>query len=227
MLPALSLILFLLTCTATAQQPACSLASFDRCGPAEQEPGTPSTCNATVKVSSQPDIYTLQCRQNRNVQANLNYQACLNAIVDICNKLTFPHVEKDRWIWTPPSNIGCALGFWLPSGNGSDAAFAPTYERCQTGIFEPIARACTNPAWNNVGGVNLRTLPDGTTSGEAVNPLYPSYVIGPNQLTTAATNTQFTFGEDAGDSNGQGVSLNGRSRVGRVRRAVKDVTSRF
>lgn len=184
MLLALTLFTLLLTFTANAQEPVCSLASFDRCGPAEQKPGTPSTCNATVQVANQPSIYSLQCRRNENLKATLNYAACLNVIVDICNKLTFPHVETDRWIWTPPTNAGCALGFWLPSGNGSDAAFPPSYERCSAGIFEPMAKACTNPQWNNVGGVNLKTLPDATTSGMAVNPLYPSYVIAPMQLTT-------------------------------------------
>lgn len=166
------------------QQPVCSLATFDRCGPAEQEPGQPSTCNATIEVAPIPSRYSLQCRQDRSLQAGLNYATCLNAIVDICNRLTDPHALKNQWVWTSPAYIGCAFGFWLPLGNGSDAAFAPSYDRCVVGIFQPMAQACTNPQWNNVGGVNLKTFPGRTTSGEAVDSLYPSYVIAPSQLTT-------------------------------------------
>lgn len=189
MLLTLSSIGFLLSLTnANAQrrqqQPVCSLASFDRCGPAIQEPGYPSTCNATIESSPIPSRYSLQCRQNRDLQAGLNAATCMNAIGDICNRLTDPHVLKDQWVWTSPALIGCAFGFWLPSGNGSDAAFAPSYDRCVVGIFEPMAKACTNPQWNNVGGVNLKVFPSSTTSGQAVDSFYPSYVIAPSQLTT-------------------------------------------
>ncbi|KAI4248348.1 MAG: hypothetical protein LQ352_005937, partial [Teloschistes flavicans] len=135
---------------AQAAGSTCSLASFDRCGPAVQKPGTASTCNATVKASQVPSVYGVQCGQDLDIQSTLNVPNCAYASVDICNRLTDPHVKKDRWIWTNPAYIGCALGFWLPSGNGSDAAFAPDYDRCMTGIFGPLANLCSNPAWKNV-----------------------------------------------------------------------------
>ncbi|KAL8716734.1 MAG: hypothetical protein Q9225_005963 [Loekoesia sp. 1 TL-2023] len=188
------LITFLLSSTAKAQRDetqarapdSCSLASFDRCGPANQAPGTASTCNATVAASGSPSVYGVQCKQNLNIQSGLNYQNCLVAATDICNKLTDPHVLKDRWIWTNPTIMSCAFGFWLPSGNGSDAAFAPEYNRCMVGIFQPMAQLCTNPSWNNVGGVNIKVMPNSTTTGEAVDPYYPSYVIAPSSLTPYA-----------------------------------------
>lgn len=166
----------------------CSLASFDRCGPAEQEPGTESTCNATV-TPGQPGKYNVNCIRNEEAEGNLNGENCIAASTDICNKLTSPHVQKNRWIWSNPSYISCSLGFWLPSGpNGSDAAFAPDWNRCMYGIFQPMARACTDrfASWQNTGSVNLRVLPNASQSGVAINALYPSYAIAPQQLTTYA-----------------------------------------
>ena len=186
------LIPFLLSSTAIAQSAAaqtCSLASFDRCGPANQRPGTESTCNATVAVTGSPSVYGVQCFQNLDIKSGLVFQNCQTAAADICNKLTDPHVQKDRWIWTNPAIISCAFGFWLPSGNGSDAAFAPDYNRCMYGIFQPMAKSCTNPSWNNVGGVNLASIPNATYTGQAVDPYYPSYVIAPSQLTTYVVST--------------------------------------
>lgn len=190
------LITFLLSSTSKAAVPisvstrqqvdTCSLASFDRCGPANQIPGTKSTCNATITSAQTPQVYGYQCSQNFDIKSTLNYPNCVTAITDICNKLTDPHVLRDRWIWTNPAYINCALGFWLPSGNGSDAAFAPDYNRCVNGIYGPLATACTNPSWNNVGGVNLAEMPNTNGTGTAVDPYYPSYVIAAAQLTEYA-----------------------------------------
>lgn len=169
----------------------CSLASFDRCGPATQVPGTPSTCNATLTNSpGAPAVYGVLCTQSSDLQASLVGGTCVNAATDICNKLTDPHVIRDRWIWSAPGFFGCALGFWLPSGNGTDAAFAPDWNRCMEGIFLTMAANCTNPSWNNIGSVNLRILPNSTTTGLPVDPLYPSYLIAPRQLTTYAYDSE-------------------------------------
>lgn len=165
----------------------CSLATFDRCGPANQIPGTPSTCNATLTNSGLNVVYGAKCIQYPDARSGLVKDNCINsAAPDICNKLTDPHVLKDRWIWSNPAVIGCAYGFWLPSGNGTSAAFAPDYNRCMNGIFGPLANYCTNPSWNNAGSVNLKFLPNSTYTGQAVDPDYPSYVIAPSQLTTYA-----------------------------------------
>ncbi|KAL8749062.1 MAG: hypothetical protein Q9199_007923 [Rusavskia elegans] len=189
MLFAFYLIASLFSTSAKAQGPSsCSLASFDRCGPANQVPGTPSTCNATV-TPGPPGVYKVNCIRYDQVQATLNQNNCLLAATDICNKLTAPQVQKDQWVWSNPAFLSCALGFWLPSGpNGTDAAFAPDFNRCMTGIFQPMTRTCTNQfaSWQNAGSVNLKVLPSSTTTGEAVNALYPSYVIAPQQLTTYA-----------------------------------------
>ncbi|KAI4226628.1 MAG: hypothetical protein L6R40_008269 [Gallowayella cf. fulva] len=184
----LSLCLFttLLSTASWAQQPdSCSLKSFDRCGPANQRPGTPSTCNATV-TPGLPAVYNVNCQRNGD-QGKLNGANCLLASTDICNRLTDPHVKRDQWVWSNPSYLSCSLGFWLPSGpNGTDAAFAPDWNRCMYGIFQPMTNACTNPSWNNVGSVNLKIMPNTSTTGEAVDGLYPSYAIAPTQLTQYA-----------------------------------------
>lgn len=188
------LVNFLLSSTSVAQSvlgsqvapSTCSLASFDRCGPAIQQPGTPSTCNATITKGLNL-VYGANCIQYPEAQANLNFQNCVNAAApEICNKLTDPHVLRDRWIWSNPAILDCSLGFWLPSGNGTDAAFAPDYNRCMTGIFIPLSNYCTNPSWNNAGSVNIKVLPNGTANGAAIDPYYPSYVIAPSPLTTYA-----------------------------------------
>ncbi|KAL8737189.1 MAG: hypothetical protein Q9181_001946 [Wetmoreana brouardii] len=166
-----------------ARDDACSLASFDRCGPANQLPGTKSTCNATVTPAATAQAYGVTCGQNFNITSTLNYPNCVAASTDICNKLTDPHVVKDRWTWTNPAYIGCAMGFWLPSGNGSNAAFAPDWNRCMVGIFGQMAKSCTNPSWNNVGSVNIKIMPDDKQTGFPVDPYYPSYVIAPVALT--------------------------------------------
>ena len=193
MLPSLYLLsLFLISNSAASvlqprqQRSQCSLAQFDRCGPADQAYGTASTCNSTITRTTEPEFYGLQCSRNPALARSLDPQACQAAQEDICNRLTDAHVIKDRWIWTNPAFIGCSLGFWLPSGNGSDAAFAPNYDRCMEGIFGPMTTLCTKPSWNNIGAVNLAALPDSTSSGTPVNPYYPSYVIAPVQLTTYA-----------------------------------------
>ncbi|KAL8900545.1 MAG: hypothetical protein Q9207_005650 [Kuettlingeria erythrocarpa] len=165
----------------------CSLALFDRCGPANQLPGTPNTCNATITNPGADVVYGSRCFRDESLQAGLVRENCMTAAVpDICNKLTDPHVVRDRWIWTSPAIIGCALGFWLPAGNGTDATFAPEYNRCLVGIYRPLVSSCTNPTWNNVGSVNIKRMPNATSSGAAVDPYYPSYVIAPSQLTTSS-----------------------------------------
>ncbi|KAL8627122.1 hypothetical protein Q9189_007183 [Teloschistes chrysophthalmus] len=185
MLLAFYFLISLLSSTSFAQGAGgtCSLASFDRCGPAMQKPGTPSTCNRTAEASLIPSVYGVQCGQDLDIQSTLNVPNCAYATIDICNRLTDPHLKKDRWIWTNPAYIGCALGFWMPSGNGTDAAFAPDFDRCTTGIFGPLAKLCSNPAWKNVGSINIKRMPNATDSGQAVDAYYPSYVIAPAALT--------------------------------------------
>ncbi|KAL8815738.1 MAG: hypothetical protein Q9223_005151 [Gallowayella weberi] len=177
------LTLCLLICLSVAHSWAqsCSLASFDRCGPANQKPGTKSTCNATI-TSGPPSVYTVNCQQDRTIRSNLNKQNCLLASTDICNKITDPFVQKNQWIWSNPAYLSCALGFWLPAGaNATDAAPPPDWNRCMYGIFQPMTNACTNPTWNNIGSVNIVHMPNSTTTGQAVDSLYPSYVVAPIQ----------------------------------------------
>ncbi|KAL8755243.1 MAG: hypothetical protein Q9184_004853 [Pyrenodesmia sp. 2 TL-2023] len=172
--------------TPQADQATCSLAQFDRCGPANQAPGTPNTCNATITNPGRDVVYGSRCFRDETLQSRLIKENCVNAAIpDICNKLTDPRVVRNQWIWTNPAVIGCALGFWLPAGNGTDATFAPEYNRCLVGIYRPLVESCTNPTWNNAGSVNIRIMPNSTQSGLAVDPFYPSYVIAPSQLTTS------------------------------------------
>ncbi|KAL9595303.1 MAG: hypothetical protein Q9219_006525 [cf. Caloplaca sp. 3 TL-2023] len=199
----------------TQQAPeTCSLASFDRCGPAKQLPGTPSTCNATVALTGTASVYGVRCFSTQAIESGIVADNCVQAVGDICNKITDPHVLKNRWIWSNQAIIGCTMGFWLPSGNGTDAAFAPDYNRCMYGIFQPMSKICTNPSWNNLGGVNLKIFPNTTTTGEAVDSYYPSYVIAPSQLTGPGTASEPLVVGAEGELSSEGFALNGRTGGG-------------
>ncbi|KAI4287438.1 MAG: hypothetical protein L6R35_003299 [Caloplaca aegaea] len=177
------LITFLLSLTSEAQE--CSPSPIDRCGPSRQSPGTQSTCNATITKLNINGVYTANCYNP--FEQSLSIGTCRSdALLDICNRLTDRHVISDRWVWSDVS--GCALGFWLPSGdNFSEPAFAPDFNRCMEGIFTPLMDYCSDPAWNTVGSVNVKVLPDSEQNGEAVDPYYPSYIMAPEPLTTYAS----------------------------------------
>ncbi|CAL8582275.1 hypothetical protein XPA_007941 [Xanthoria parietina] len=63
------------------------------------------------------------------------------------------------------------------------------------GIYRPMISTCTNQfaSWQNAGSVNLKTMPGATSTGEAVDAMYPSYVIAPQALTTSPYG-QYAYG---------------------------------
>ena len=79
------------------------------------------------------------------------------------------------------------MGFWLPSGEGA-APVISDVESCENNIFLPMVGYC-NPVGSlgeyNVGGVNLRKLPDVLQTGVQVNSGYPSYVLATKELTAS------------------------------------------
>ncbi|KAL8966750.1 MAG: hypothetical protein Q9197_005809 [Variospora fuerteventurae] len=175
---------FLLSLTSEAQE--CSPSPIDRCGPSRQSPGTQSTCNATITHSNEEGVYTANCGTDLGQKIDIGNCLSSEALLEICNRLTDRHVITDRWVWSDAP--GCALGFWLPSGdNVSEPAFAPDFNRCMEGIFKPLIDYCRNPGWITVGSVNVKVLPNSEQNGEAVDPYYPSYIMAPVPLTTYAS----------------------------------------
>ena len=65
-----------------------------------------------------------------------------------------------------------------------DAGTCPNGDHCTIDIFYHMIQAFTSAKCDKNGGaVNLKTLPDQTQTGEAVDAGYPSYVMVPQALT--------------------------------------------
>ncbi|MCJ1451169.1 hypothetical protein MMC28_001504 [Mycoblastus sanguinarius] len=159
----------------------------DPCGPASQPTPNPigDTCNTSIALSNSPSPYGVQCLNN-DPNTNISWTACaIETIPAICDQLTDPAVQKGKWIWasaTPPDV--CWLGFYLPTYAGS--AQVPTLDRCVNEIFRPMVGFCNvwdNQGENNLGLVNVKSVPDGSQSGQAVDVGYPSFVLASRELT--------------------------------------------
>lgn len=166
----------------------------DPCGPLIQPTPNPAgnTCNVSIIESESPSSYGVQCL-NDYTDTNLTFDACSNqTIPTICDKLADPAVQNGTWIWASanPPNV-CYMGFYLPPYDGS--AQKPGKDRCVNEIFRPMLGYC-NPATGyevsegmyNLGMVNVKTKPDETQNGQAVDVGYPSYIIATRQLTAEA-----------------------------------------
>ena len=68
------------------------------------------------------------------------------------------------------------MGFWLPV-NATTSARTPGYGQCVVYIYEQIFKTCNLLPDTNSGSVNLKSLPFLGSTGEAVDPNYPSYIM--------------------------------------------------
>lgn len=115
------------------------------------------------------------------------FDACVSQTIPaICDQLTDPAVQKDKWIWassTPPSV--CWMGFWLP-GDANAAKTITDVDQCKNDIFMPMVGYC-NPSGDvgeyNLGLVNVVRVPDVLQTGTQVDAGYPSYILATRQLT--------------------------------------------
>ena len=150
----------------------------DPCGPVNQEPGYPDTCNAKVNLTATPSQYGVYCSISGSDQ--VTWSACYNQYMGICFNIGLRDFPEDAWVWND-AGAGCAVGAWIPKAQG--AAEAPSSTRCEQLIYQAMVDSCstTVPA-TNVGSVNLATLPsfhDTSSLGSQVNVGYMSFIIAP------------------------------------------------
>ncbi|CAF9917455.1 hypothetical protein IMSHALPRED_003586 [Imshaugia aleurites] len=163
----------------------------DPCGPLHQPSpnAAGNTCNVSILHSESPAPYAVQCLTDYT-NTQITFAACSNQTIPaICDKLADPAVQNGTWIWASasPPNV-CYMGFYLPPYDGS--AQKPDMNKCVNEIFRPMLGYC-NPATGyeetegmyNLGLINVRTKPDATQDGEAVDVGYPSYILATTQLT--------------------------------------------
>ena len=164
----------------------------DPCGPLTQPLLNPAgnTCNVSIVNSESPAPYGVQCLTDYT-DTHIDFDACSKQTIPaICDLLADPTVQNGTWIWASasPPNV-CYMGFYLPPYDGS--AQKPDTGKCVNEIFRPLAGYC-NPATGyeetegmyNLGMVNVKTKPDKTQNGQAVDVGYPSYVMATSQLTS-------------------------------------------
>lgn len=163
----------------------------DPCGPLVQPSPNPvgNTCNVSIIESTSPAPYGVQCLAD-HTNTHLDIDTCSNQTIPaICDKLADPAVQNGTWVWASANSPNlCSMGFYLPPYSGS--AQIPGRDKCVNEIFRPMLGYC-NPATGyevtegmyNLGTVNIKTLPDKTQDGAAVDVGYPSYIIATRQLT--------------------------------------------
>ncbi|KAL8942971.1 MAG: hypothetical protein Q9211_001172 [Gyalolechia sp. 1 TL-2023] len=179
----------------------------DPCGPAGQtgqewdtctihEDGTLNTDGSPfVWYSDEPSYYGVQCLPKPNNTSDgfdnevpdLNVEKC--NFEELCDAIQSDYATG-MWHWNTNGGEGCALGIWLPDGNGT--AQIPDPVRCRDAIYGMAGLYCSlggpeggdGSVNSQVAGINLLALPQGGANGLQVNPGYPSYIIAPEVLTT-------------------------------------------
>lgn len=183
-------------------------APTDPCGPKVQtgeewdtctvhEDGTPNIDGSPfVWYTDEPSYYGVQCLPKPaasndsfdSATPNLNTDKC--RFEELCQDMQSGSYAKGMWHWNQNGGEGCAIGVWLPAGDG--VAQVPDLVRCRDAIFGMAGLYCTAGGpqggdgleGSQVAAVNLRVLPGGGKSGEQVNSGYPSYIIAPEVLSS-------------------------------------------
>ena len=155
----------------------------DTCGP-QGNTNTFSTCDEVASPTGNriydslnlatvpPSLYGYTCLKDHSGES-LQWSHCYINANTMCSTISRDSAGHDRWLWSS-GDSNCTFGVWLPT-----TAQKPAWERCMRHILEPTAEACGLGEGANVGAINLKSLPstaEGTT-GEAVDPDYPSYIM--------------------------------------------------
>lgn len=168
----------------------------DPCGPTEQDGTLINTCTRNpdgtrnidgwplVTLGTSPSYYGILCEAYTPpagaVKPNINFDKC--DFSKICNAAQSASYSRDQWHWDESGGEGCAVGIFLPGGEG--VAVTPDPVRCADGIYGEMGLWCSGGGPNSqVASVNIRKLPGGGSTGEAANAGYPSYIIAPRPLT--------------------------------------------
>lgn len=177
----------------------------DPCGPAVQDGTLFDTCTIDpdgtantegspyVFYSPEPSYYGVQClpvpgTTNTSVgtaggpDGNLPQLNVDNCDFDgFCAQIQKPDYLRGVWHWNTDGGEGCALGVWLPAGQG--VARTPDKTRCADAIFGTMGLYCRDGGYQSqVGAVNIVTLPGAGGTGSQQNSGYPSYIIAPEVL---------------------------------------------
>ncbi|KAL9596626.1 MAG: hypothetical protein Q9219_005663 [cf. Caloplaca sp. 3 TL-2023] len=173
----------------------------DPCGPAKQTGEEWDTCTVHadgspnvdgspfIWYSDEPAYYGVECLPlpatvvgaPKINMANCNFQR-------VCDSIQAAEWAKGVWHWNTDGGIGCAVGVWLPDGEG--VAQVPDAIRCRDAIYGMSSLYCSaggiggdGGASSQVAAVNLVGLPgNGTATGSQKNSGYPSYIIAPQVL---------------------------------------------
>ncbi|KAI4125963.1 MAG: hypothetical protein LQ338_003989 [Usnochroma carphineum] len=171
----------------------------DPCGPAVQDGTEFNTCTVNpdgknntdgspfVYWTTDPSYYGVQCLP-LNSQTNasstsvpqLNTKNC--AYESLCTAMQSEDFARGMWHWDTSGGVGCAIGVWLPSGDG--VAQTPDKTRCRDGIYGMMDLYCADGGpQSQVAAVNLVKFPGGAAgTGQQANAGYPSYIIAPQVL---------------------------------------------
>ncbi|KAI4115388.1 MAG: hypothetical protein LQ345_003993 [Seirophora villosa] len=167
----------------------------DPCGPTEQDGTLINTCTRNpdgtrnidgwplVTLGTSPSYYGILCEAYTPaagaVKPNINFDKC--DFSKICNAAQSASYSRDQWHWDESGGEGCAVGIFLPGGDG--VAVTPDAVRCSDGIYGEMGLWCSGGGPNSqVASVNIQKLPGGGSTGEAANAGYPSYIIAPRPL---------------------------------------------
>lgn len=154
----------------------------DPCGPAVQDGSNFDTCtihpdgtentegSPYVFYSTEPSYYGVQCMPvpgttNTSVGTaggpdgnlpSLNVDNC--DFEGLCAQIQSPDYVRGIWHWNTDGGEGCAVGVWLPDGEG--VARTPDKTRCRDAIYGTMGLYCSEGGFQSqVGAVNLVTLP--------------------------------------------------------------------
>ena len=106
--------------------------------------------------------------------------ACTYAATIACRLLSqtsFPRIVKGKWVWSNVS--GCSAAFYFPPEGTS--SLIPDLGGCKE-TFGDIARNCARRPRENVGSINVRTLPRWRDTGSAFDEGTVRYLVASMEI---------------------------------------------
>lgn len=136
-----------------------------------------------LEVSDTPAARGITC-QNQQLNTNTKYQSavCPQAIAEACGHLymqkstTMPGYQ-DKWLWMTGHGYGCTAGYWYPKG------LQMKYNQTEcVKTFNAIQAKCPDGSGGkfNAGSMNVAVLPDGESTGQAVDSGKISWILTPD-----------------------------------------------
>ena len=112
----------------------------------------------------------------------IDLRECTYAVPFTCRRLDIVRLAqrpRDVWLWTEMAN--CAVGFYVPSQ--ASPWIIPSRDECESNIFGNILRLCGQDRQaENVGTINVATLPSRDGPGNASEADFPRYLVAAKRL---------------------------------------------